>query len=59
MATKLTAEQRFDQIEDDLRKLARMTMKSAGAHPDLVAILQRGEARETRPYVSPESRAAA
>ena len=62
MATKITADQkRFEQIEADLRKLARITMKSAGAHPDLVEIAARytsETAQERRPHEAPERRAA-
>jgi hypothetical protein len=61
MATKMTADQRFEQIEADLRKLARVTMKSAGGHPDLVEILARYTpegGQERRPHEASERRAA-
>jgi hypothetical protein len=55
----MTADQRLAQLEEDVFSLARLVAKTAGATPSLVAILQRGEAREQRPHLPDETRGAA
>lgn len=62
MPSPTPTEKRLTQIEADILKLARVGMKSAGAHPDLVEILARytpDAAQERRPHLPDETREAA
>jgi hypothetical protein len=59
MATQMTADQRLEQLEEDVSALAKLVAKTAGATPSLVAILARSEAHERRPHLPDETREAA
>ena len=54
----MTDKQRIEQLETDVRVLARLLTKSAGVTPELQRILTNEGRLETRPQIPTEARAA-